>query len=192
METETKFNPEILGIIASLEGWAQSDNLLGYLLLRYFNVSTTLVDSELEDILLSVAIDNGILDKEGKFLIPLLKSESKFKEENLAEDWVDEYCKLFTELGKPSFKTESRKRLQTFVKEHAPVGIDEILGATKLYLYANRGNNPKYITNSHYFIKKKVDGLWVSGLATWLEKYRELHKVTGMSQDEREITRRLQ
>lgn len=104
-------------------------------------------------------------------------------------DWVrNEYMRMFQEMypGKmPMHFKETEKRMREFCTENPRVTKDDVLDATRLYL---RSVNPKFIRLPHYFIKKKIDGLWISDLAAWLNAYYR----TKAQAAKRNITNKLQ
>lgn len=103
------------------------------------------------------------------------------REEDTREDLWDtqlgEYCRQFTEYGQriPSMRAESGRRLRSWFLDHPGRGWDDVLAAVKLYL-ANV--EPKYVSRPNYFVRKKVDGEWVSLLDSWLEKVDEQRRAS--------------
>ena len=97
-----------------------------------------------------------------------------------SEEEVREWVKLFTTRSEwvPSMYKESKRRLISWFEAYRDVSWEEVWVATQWYL---RSTEPRYIRRPHYFVRKKVGGMWVSDLAGWVEKVREQERQRGLS-----------
>ena len=101
-----------------------------------------------------------------------LEAAERLLSGGMDEGWdaqLREYCQRFTEAqpGIPSMRAEAGRRLRVWFRAHPGRGWNDVLGAVELYL-AN--TESRYVSRPHYFVRKKLDGLWVSLLDSWLEK----------------------
>ena len=110
------------------------------------------------------------------WLIPLYAAEEV---SNLDDNWkwINEYRSIFEKIGK-EYKGDEKgvlQKLKKYFSEHPEVRKEDVLEAALLYTYpfANKQNNPKFMTNANYFINKKVDGVYQSKLSQYLEILKE-------------------
>lgn len=99
-------------------------------------------------------------------------------------DWVkDRYIELFKKVGKGTNVRESTARMKRLFAENPEVRIDDVIGATEMYLTAT---NPKFVRMPHYFIQKGTGGAKTEDILDWIDRYKE---ITNDGQDRSRVLR---
>jgi len=138
-----------------------------YLISLFYGYEPTYIPEELK-----IKINTtGIVVEKDKNLhwnIPL------YKEQTTAFDWVKtEYVSLFKKanIEKGGHVREAISRMKKLFAENPEIRKEEIIEATKMYLY-NTDHN--YIRLPHYFITKGVGTNQIHDILDWIDKYRLL------------------
>lgn len=110
--------------------------------------------------------------------------EEQTKESTLTDKfaWVGKFRDLFKQANPDRWGTLStcKERMKKFFSENPEVRVDEVMGATEMYL---KNTDRRYIMKSHKFIYDGVGTSRNSTLEEWIEKFREVVKNIETSED---------
>lgn len=99
-------------------------------------------------------------------------------------DWVkDRYIELFKKVGKGTNVRESTVRMKRLFAENPEIRIDDVIGATEMYLTAT---DSKFVRMPHYFIQKGSGGAKTEDILDWIDRYKE---TTNDGQDNSRVLR---
>jgi hypothetical protein len=90
--------------------------------------------------------------------------------------WVINWRQIFGELKESAAgdPTACMANMEKFIKNHPDITIDEIVGATKLYVSEFNATNLDYLQTAHYFIYKFTpQKTSVSRLLQYVDLYRK-------------------
>ena len=109
------------------------------------------------------------------------QSTDKFK-------WVSKFRDLFKQVNPDRWGTLStcKERMKKFFSENPEIRVDEVMGATEMYL---KNTDRRYIMKSHKFIYDGAGTSRNSTLEEWIEKLRE---VSNNTQSPGDITDKIQ
>lgn len=103
--------------------------------------------------------------------------EEQTKESTLTDKfaWVGKFRDLFKQANPDRWGTLStcKERMKKFFSENPEIRVDEVMGATEMYL---KNTDRRYIMKSHKFIYDGVGTSRNSTLEEWIEKFREVSK----------------
>jgi hypothetical protein len=108
-----------------------------------------------------------------------LEKPKKAPQMSFEDNKLAEFIELFGRKnigipGKGTPKITVVKKLINFFNEYPEYNMDDVIGATKLYI-ANlkKQGSIRFIRECGYFISKKIDGVDQSDLAKWCEEYKQ-------------------
>jgi hypothetical protein len=108
-----------------------------------------------------------------------LEKPKKAPQMSFEDNKLAEFIELFGRKnigipGKGTPKITVVKKLINFFNEYPEYTMDDVIGATKLYI-ANlkKQGSIRFIRECGYFISKKIDGVDQSDLAKWCEEYKQ-------------------
>ena len=108
-----------------------------------------------------------------------LEKPKKAPQMSFEDNKLAEFIELFGRKnigipGKGTPKITVVKKLINFFNEYPDYNMDDVIGATKLYI-ANlkKQGSIRFIRECGYFISKKIDGVDQSDLAKWCEEYKQ-------------------
>lgn len=146
--------------------------ITGHLERRSLTTKGFLVDNELTDNAKSIVEEVSKFFKKSR-----KKSDTVIMGENFSEN-IDKYNALFPSKRLSSGKNARSSKINVipgmrWFFENTDFTWEEVIGATKKYVEDQEVNGDKFMTCSHYFVRKQLkDKTWVSLLADWCEMYR--------------------
>ena len=186
-----KINPKILEVLREF-GIDEKDGL-SYLLSVYFDCRpsyTPPVLTQKINVTRILGLDTTVTPAEVVWRIPLFKTgkDSRVNPKDSKWDWVKPWMEGFKSINSNRYgsRTECIKRLDSFMKKHKDVTIEEIQEATQLYF--RNLNSYEYLITSHYFVSKDN----FSHLEMWVERYREENQNTPSAEEGNDIYTEMQ
>ena len=114
--------------------------------------------------------------------IPVFKEQEQEVNSKDKFEWVSNFRDLFKKVNIDRWGTLTtcKERMKKFFSENPEVRIDEVMGATELYL---KNTDRNFIMKSHKFIYDGFGSSKNSTLEEWIEKYREILNTNETSKD---------